>query len=195
MLIVIAIVKLLSMLGHVAIDCGIEMLKKWTFIYLLVFLFAGGLASQGPGFLDQYAKRIDAHLIEARINFYGFETIAQELHGGSVEALIEHHRKSIDPTFNREADVIEGIYKRVLMLERENKALAGNLFQDALHLMFKANRDLVKETSSKFTPQLTLNIESMSFAAIFGLMSCLIIKILCLLIMTLKEISNKAKKE
>lgn len=157
-------------------------MKKWFLIYLLLFFLGAGLGSQGPGFLGQYAKRVDAHLIEARLNFSGFLIIAQQLHGGSVEALIEHHRKSSDETFKREADVIEGIYKRVTMLEAENNALAGNVFQDAMHVMLKAEKALVEETIKSFTPQLTFNTATISFAVCAGLMLCLIIKLISFLI-------------
>lgn len=157
------------------------MKKKWIFIYLLPFLLGAGLGSQGPAFLDQYAKRVDAHLIEARLNFNGFVLIAEQLHGGSVEALIEHHRKSADETFKREADVIEGIYKRVKLLENENKSLAGNIYKDALHVVLKADRVLVQETMRQFSAQLNLNIESILFALFAGLIFCLVTKLLSLL--------------
>lgn len=157
-------------------------MKKFRYIiYLFIFCLGGLLGSQGPAFVDQYSKRVDAHLIEARLNFSGFLIIAEQLHGGSVEALIEHHRKSTDLTFHKEADVIEGIYKRVKLLEYEAAAMASNMFYRSFYVLIRADRSLFYETYNSFSAQITFNLETIAFALIVGLVFCIIFKLFSLL--------------
>lgn len=157
------------------------MKKKKFILYLLLFLLGGLLGGQIPGFVDQYTKRVDAHLIEARINFSGFLAIAQQLHGGSVEALIEHHRKSTDLTFNKEADVIEGIYNRVKLLEKQSAALTGNIFQNSFYVLTNADKNLFTETYKNFSPQILFNKETIIFACLAGALFCFVFKIITML--------------
>jgi len=58
--------------------------------YLRLILFAVGLLAgvQVPGFIDQYAQRVSAHQIEVATDFRGFQQVADQYFGGSVEALI-----------------------------------------------------------------------------------------------------------
>ncbi|MDN5509332.1 MAG: DUF2937 family protein, partial [Pseudomonas sp.] len=48
--------------------------------YLRLVLFAVGLlvGVQVPGFINDYAKRVEAHLIEAQTGLRGFESTAQQ---------------------------------------------------------------------------------------------------------------------
>ena len=52
--------------------------------YLRLVLFAVGLlvGVQVPGFISDYAKRVEAHLIEAQTGLRGFDATAQQFFNG-----------------------------------------------------------------------------------------------------------------
>ena len=89
--------------------------------YLRLVLFALGLliGVQAPGFVDQYAKRVSAHYIEATKSFAGFQRTANEYFGGSIEALIAYHEASSDAVFKDEAKNVAAIYARLKELALE----------------------------------------------------------------------------
>src|SRR5450830_1623024 len=62
--------------------------------YLRLVLFAIGLlvGVQVPGFINDYAKRVEAHLIEAQTGLRGFESTAQQFFNGDLQALVAHYR-------------------------------------------------------------------------------------------------------
>src|ERR1700722_1792907 len=93
--------------------------------YVRLVVFALGLLAgvQVPGFVDQYAKRVSAHYIEASKTFAGFQHLADQYFGGSVDALIAHHVASADAVFHDEANNIEAISARLKRLGVELEAM------------------------------------------------------------------------
>ncbi len=62
---------------------------------------------QIPNFIDQYQKRVDAHLREVTINLQPFQDIANKYFGGDIKKLIELHRNSDIKAFQEEGAAIE----------------------------------------------------------------------------------------
>jgi len=62
-------------------------------------IFATGIliGIQVPSFVDQYAKRIDAHYQEVSINISGFQKTADSLFDGDLEALITYYERLLSP--------------------------------------------------------------------------------------------------
>lgn len=121
--------------------------------YLRLVMFAVGLLAgvQVPGFVDQYAKRVSAHYLEAERNFSGFQRAADEFFGGSVEALIAHHATSADPAFRDEGKTIEAIYGRLRGLAAELDALRGPLPARIAHVAWHPNREILEETVAAYS--------------------------------------------
>lgn len=69
--------------------------------YLRLVLFTVGLlfGVQIPGFISDYSKRVEAHLIEAQQAVKGYTATAQQFFKGDIRALIQHYRSSEDPVF------------------------------------------------------------------------------------------------
>ena len=86
--------------------------------YLRLVLFAVGLlvGVQVPGFINDYAKRVEAHLIEAQTSLRGFQGTAEQFFKGDLQALVAHYRASEDPIFRSDADSLSN------PLLRETKA-------------------------------------------------------------------------
>ena len=75
---------------------------------------------QIPNFVDQYEKRLDAHLLEVTKNIRPYQDIADKYHGGRIEELIDFHRKSGNRTFQEEGIAIENMYKRKIRFDNDS---------------------------------------------------------------------------
>jgi hypothetical protein len=122
-----------------------------NYLRLVVFSFGLLVGVQVPGFVDQYAKRADAHLIEVSRNFAGFQETADRYFGGNVEALIAHHVASADQAFRDEARSIREMYGRLALLRAELAALQGSLVRRIVHVVFRPNKELLDETRAAYT--------------------------------------------
>lgn len=138
--------------------------------YLRLVIFAIGLlvGVQVPGFVDQYAKRVSAHQIEATTNFRGFQETADKYFNGNVEALIAHHVASEDVAFKDEGRTIREIYDRVRMLSGELDALRGPLIARIFHVAVRANRDILLETSNEYAYTVPLSPTAIASGIIIG---------------------------
>ena len=74
--------------------------------YIRFAIFATGIliGIQVPSFVDQYAKRIDAHYQEVSFNISGFQKTANSLFGGDLEALIAYYDGSNDTVFRSDSE-------------------------------------------------------------------------------------------
>ena len=126
---------------------------------LMLAIAAGALLAgiQIPNFVDQYGKRLDAHYIEVQTNLKPFQEIANQFHGGSIEALISKHRQSDDLTFHAEGTAIEKMVRRLQHFEREKREMQAPLPQQVAFLVARADPDLVEETRANYSFGLTLD--------------------------------------
>lgn len=144
------------------------MIYRYFSIALALAVTLSGV--QVPGFINQYENRVNAHLLEVRANLAGFKVIADRRHGGSLTALIEHHRNSSDPTFREEADVINDMITRRNRFQAQLSGLEGTLLDRVAHLLFAADTRLMQETAEAYTWTVTFNRE----ALICGIVSLVI---------------------
>lgn len=117
----------------------------------MVFSLGLLVGVQVPGFVDQYAKRVSAHLIEVKRDFAGFQQTADQYFGGSIEALLTHHRASPDAVFQDEARTIGAMHERLKMLTAEFEAMRGPLIRQIAHLLTAPNREMLNETRAEYT--------------------------------------------
>lgn len=151
-----------------------------SYARLICFTFGLLWGVQAPSFTDQYVKRVDAHRAEARRGFAGFQLIADQMFHGNVEALIAHHRGSSDPVFVREAHSIEALYERVQMLEAEWNALQGPLWRRMLHVAFRSDHELFRETVEAYSYTVPLTAAAIACGLIAGVLVSFLVE-LCLL--------------
>ena len=138
--------------------------------YLRLVIFAIGLLAgvQVPGFVDQYAKRVSAHQIEATMNFRGFQETADKYFNGNVEALIAHHVGSEDAAFKDEGRTIREIYDRLRMLTAELDALRAPLIARVFHVAVRSNRDILVETGNEYAYTVPLSPSAIASGVIIG---------------------------
>ncbi|MEI7053147.1 MULTISPECIES: DUF2937 family protein [Pseudomonas] len=131
--------------------------------YLRLVLFAAGLliGVQVPGFINDYAKRIEAHLIEAQTGLRGFQGTAEQFFKGDLQALVAHYRASDDPVFRSDADSLSTLLNRQLALDKQFQAMQGPWYIRFLQVVLAADPDIRKETWNGYSYQILLTPEAM----------------------------------
>lgn len=148
--------------------------------YLLILTACGSilLGIQVPNFVDQYEKRLDAHLSEVKNNLRGYQEIADRFYGGSIAALIAKHEQSSDETFKQEARPIRNIFDRYEYFTREQAALALGLTGKIAYIVTKGDRELIDETYSSYSFTIPLNGSAVASGFIFMAIVVFIVEIL-----------------
>ncbi|MBW8354292.1 DUF2937 family protein [Pseudomonas protegens] len=131
--------------------------------YLRLVLFAAGLliGVQVPGFISDYAKRVEAHLIESQNSLRGFQGTAQQFFKGDLNALVAHYRASEDPVFRSDAESLSGLLHRQLALDKQYQAMQGPWYIRLLQVALAADPDIRKETWDGYSYQILLTPEAM----------------------------------
>ena len=130
--------------------------------YLRLVLFAIGLlvGVQVPGFINDYAKRVEAHLIEAQTGLRGFESTAQQFFKGDLHALVAHYRASDDPVFQSDANSLGAMLDRQVALDKQFQAMQGPWYIRALQVAVAADPDIRLETWNGYSYQILLTPEA-----------------------------------
>ncbi|MDN4547813.1 DUF2937 family protein [Pseudomonas sp. C32] len=131
--------------------------------YLRLVLFAAGLliGVQVPGFINDYAKRVEAHLIEAQTSLSGFQGTANQFFKGDMLALVAHYRASEDPIFRSDADSLSNLLTRQVALDKQFQAMQGPWYIRFLQVVLAADPDIRKETWNGYSYQILLTPEAM----------------------------------
>jgi len=131
--------------------------------YLRLVLFEAGLliGVQVPGFINDYAKRVEAHLIEAQTGLRGFQGTAEQFFKGDLQALVAHYRASDDPVFRSDADSLSTLLNRQIALDKQFQAMQGPWYIRFLQVVLAADPDIRKETWNGYSYQILLTPEAM----------------------------------
>ncbi len=141
-----------------------------TYSRLLVFAVGLLLGIQVPSFIDQYEKRIDAHFQEISANISGFQSTADLLFAGDMEALISYYQASNDTVFENDAQSIRLIVDRYTRISNEHAALTTNIVASALHVLFSADQEFFDETLDQYSYTVPLNILSIEWGLALALL-------------------------
>jgi len=148
---------------------------------------------QIPNFVDQYQKRVDAHLREVTMNLQPFLDIAIKYFGGDMGKLIELHKTSTEKPFQDEGVAIEKMLARKQRFETEMAALNTSLPMKALHVLFHGDRDMQDEVISQYSYAVLLNQDALIFGASVAFVILLLIELLIALArMTYKRFFQSA---
>lgn len=118
---------------------------------LLIFAVGLLMGIQVPAFIDQYAKRVDAHYREASVSISGFQATANQLFGGDLQALVAYYRNSPDPVFRRDAGSVQNVVDRYNRLQAEWEALNNNPVAVALHVLLAGDREFLDEAVEQYS--------------------------------------------
>ena len=140
--------------------------------YSRLFIFAGGLllGIQVPNFIDQYERRIDAHYLEVSANISGFQSTADLLFSGDIEALITYYAESNDLVFESDAQSIRVIVARYSRISNEREALSRNIFAAAMHVLLYADAEFIDETFEQYGYTVPLNMLAVGWGIAIALL-------------------------
>lgn len=133
---------------------------------------------QVPNFIDQYAKRISAHYLEAKANFSGYQNTADKHFGGSVDALLDHYEFSNDTVFEDDSKNIKYIYHRIQDFSSELKSLNKSLLKKIFHVAFHSDQQVFEETYHEYSYTVPLNEKAIVCGLLLGLISSLVFEFL-----------------
>jgi hypothetical protein len=148
---------------------------------LYILIFATGVAGGGlfSSFSAQYHQRLQAHYEQVDIDLAPFQMIADRYHGGSLDALIQHHLNSSDPTFHAEGEAIQLMMNsRELLAESQSVAEVGYPGQ-ALWLYQHRNESSVQTTWDSFQPAMVATGNAISFSLGVGAVVVFLLWLLC----------------
>jgi hypothetical protein len=123
---------------------------------------------QIPSVVDQYEKRVDAHLTEAKQLISGFQQTANRYFNGDIQALINHYETSDDPIFRDDAVNIRYISNRVNWLENELKALQQGHIKRVTHVLVSADNTLMSETMQQYSYMILIDLNALIWGLISG---------------------------
>ncbi|MCG8382286.1 MAG: DUF2937 family protein [Gammaproteobacteria bacterium] len=162
--------------------------------FRLVFFAASLLVGvQIPNIIDQYEKRVDAHLTEATENLTGFQETANEFFSGNLETLIKHYQQSQDPVIRRDAESLDQIYQRTRNFQAEQAALQQSWYRVIIHLVFNRNEALFAETLRAYTYNVPLNQQAITWGVATGFTLTLICELVLMLLFQLLAPRSRPK--
>ena len=161
----------------------------YRYLIVIVACLALLIGLQGPNFIDQYEKRVDAHLREVSINLRPFQLIADKYFAGDLNKLIDLHRSSGEKPFLEEGAAIEQMVQRKLRFEADRAALQTSLPIKAFRVLFHGDREMIDEALGQYSYAVPLNQDALLFGATFAL---LILLLLELLLALARRISRKS---
>ena len=165
---------------------GIDRMK-FIVDYSRLILFSVGLliGVQIPAVVDQYTKRVDAHLSEAKHSLTGFQQTADRYFSGNIEQLISHYANSDDKVFRDDASNIQFIYQRVKTLSEELSLLQRSSLLSTYHVVFAADNALMSETMAQYAYAILINPQALMWGISIAFALALLVELLLRLTISL----------
>lgn len=154
----------------------------YRYLMIVVACIALLLGMQVPSFIDQYQKRVDAHLREVTLNLQPFQDIAKQYFSGDFDKLIALHRNSTEKPFQDEGVAIEKMVQRKLRFEADVAALQTSLPMQALRVLLHGDREMIDEVLGQFSYTVPLNQDALLFGAGVSVAILLMVELLLALV-------------
>lgn len=150
----------------------------YRYLMIIVACVSLLIGLQVPSFVDQYQKRVDAHLREVIVNLQPFVDIATKYFDGDMEKLLALHRNSEAQPFKEEGKAIEQMLQRKTHFQAELNALNTDLPQRALHVLLHSDTQLREEALAQYSYTVPLDIPALSFGAGAAIIVLLLVELL-----------------
>jgi len=152
--------------------------------YLRLILFTSGvlIGVQVPGFIDQYGKSLEAHLIESSISLKEFQEDAERYFDGSLDNLIAHYQNNPDPVIKDGGDSIAAIYNRNLTLTQAWATFTASTYSAYTHVILKPLYDIKNEVWSRYTYSIILSPSAIISGLTCGFSLSLLIELSSMLV-------------
>lgn len=138
--------------------------------YLRILLLVAGVLSgiQLPGFVDQYGKSLQAHLVESERSLNEFRSEADKFFDGSIEDLVAYYQASDDRVFQEGGQSINAIYQRYQRLNTAYKSFSQSGWKAYQQAFFTPVDDIQDEVQRNFSYTVKLNPGAILFGLITG---------------------------
>lgn len=136
-----------------------EILHRYLMIALACAAMLVGI--QVPNLVDQYQKRVDAHLREITLNFKPYQDLADKYFGGDIGKLLQLHRQNQAQPIREEGDAIENMIRRKQHLEQADADMQASLPVRIYRVIVRGDRDLMRETLQQYTYAVPLNEDAL----------------------------------
>ena len=150
----------------------------YRYLMIIVACISLLIGVQIPSFVDQYQKRVDAHLREVTINLQPFQEIANTYFGGNLGKLIELNLRANAKPLQEQGAAIALMAKRKSRFEADMAALQTSLPMKALHVLFNGDREMIDEALGQYSYTVPLNQDALLFGAAASLLILLILELL-----------------
>jgi len=150
----------------------------YRYLIVVVACISLLIGLQIPNFIDQYQKRVDAHLREVTVNLQPFQEIANKYFGGDMNKLIELHRNSGVKPFQEEGAAIEKMIQRKLRFEADLAALQTSLPLKAWRVLLQGDREMIDEALGQYSYAVPLNQDALAFGAGVAIVILLLVELL-----------------
>jgi len=127
-----------------------------------------------PSFIAQYRQRVGGMLDQVLRDLAPFQAIADKLHHGSLQELIQYHLDSSDPTFYKEGAAVRAMVEAAGQLRKTFQALDTDLFHQLSYLVAKMDPLIARATWDVFSPSFGLTVESVVFGSLVGVLIWLV---------------------
>jgi hypothetical protein len=134
-------------------------------IVLVCGTVAGGCV---PGFIAQYRQRVGGRLDQVLADIAPFQQIADRYHGGSLDALIQYHLASKDPTFHAEGAALQAMVDAEKALRHAYESLQGGIWHQLAWLVPNHDPEIVRAAWSDYIPSVTLDFQGITVALAIG---------------------------
>jgi hypothetical protein len=148
-----------------------------SLVYVVIFAagaFAGG---SFPAYFLQYQQHVNGQFDQVTVDLGPFQEIADRYHGGSLDALVDYHLASTDPTFHDEGIAIRTLITNRNSLAETRAAFAKPAWRQAAYLFANADERTARSTWENYTPTLVTTPDAIIFALSIGLvlmLACMI---------------------
>lgn len=150
----------------------------YRYLMVIVACISLLIGVQIPSFVDQYQKRVDAHLREVTVNLQPFQEIANKYFGGDLGKLIALNLNSNAKPLQEEGMAIEQMAKRKLRFEADMAALQTSLPMKALHILLNGDREMIDETRGQYSYSVPFNQDALLFGAGVAIAILMIVELL-----------------
>jgi hypothetical protein len=150
----------------------------YRYLIVIVACVALLIGVQIPNLVDQYQKRVDAHLREVLVNIQPFQEIANKYFAGDMSKLVEMHRSSAEKPFQEEGAAIEQMLQRKLRFENELATLNASLPRQVIHVLLQGDSEILSEVRSQYTYAVPLNQDALIFGAAGALIILMAVELL-----------------
>ena len=135
-------------------------------------ILVGGALCSGtaPSFIVQYRQRVGGHLEQVSRSLSPWRDIADKLHEGSLDALVQHHLNSTDPTFHAEGAAIQAMINDERALRLAVDSLSGDLQQQLWYIVWQSDAEILKATWAEYQPSFAFSFESLVLAVVSGIL-------------------------